>query len=149
MRPGGWGGIFLGGLVCLAGGAGAEDALGVLRVGGDAGAGRVTVVVTDAEGRGGWRGAVWVADTPAARRRGLSGRRTLAAEEGMLFVFSPPRAGVCFWMKETFVPLRALFAEADGRVVRVVRMVPESTEPHCAPDGVPVRYVLEVLDEGG
>ena len=83
---------------------------------------------------------VEVAVSDAERRRGLSGRRTLPARGGMLFLMEPPTAA-CLWMKDTLFPLAAAFIDGDGVVRKTARMFPNRLVRHCA-DG-PVPYVLE------
>lgn len=61
-----------------------------------------------------------VADTPEERVRGLSGRTTLAADRGMLFVFSDP-GKYSFWMKDMAFPLDILWL-SQGIVVEMVTL---------------------------
>jgi uncharacterized membrane protein (UPF0127 family) len=82
-----------------------------------------------------------VASTPAQRNTGLMWRRKLPPHEGMLFVFEAP-ASVCFWMRNTYLPLSAAFVGDDGTIVHIAQMQPLSEATHCTP--VPVRYVLEM-----
>lgn len=82
-----------------------------------------------------------VAATEAQRQQGLMYRRQLAANEGMLFLFGAS-AGVCMWMKNTFIPLSAAFIDAQGRIVNIEDMQPESLTSHCGEK--PVAYVLEM-----
>jgi len=82
-----------------------------------------------------------VASTPAQRNTGLMWRRKLPPHEGMLFVFEAP-ASVCFWMRNTYLPLSAAFVGDDGTIVHIAQMQPLSDATHCTP--VPVRYVLEM-----
>jgi uncharacterized membrane protein (UPF0127 family) len=82
-----------------------------------------------------------VASTPAQRNTGLMWRRKLPPHEGMLFVFEAP-ASVCFWMRNTYLPLSAAFVGDDGTIVHIAQMQPLSDTTHCTP--VPVRYVLEM-----
>lgn len=82
-----------------------------------------------------------VAQTMEERAVGLMGRSELGAQEGMLFVFE--EGGVqCFWMKNTLIPLSIAFLDADGTVVQVADMKPQSLDQHCS--SKPVRYALEV-----
>ena len=60
---------------------------------------------------------VEVARTQEQRRVGLSGRDTLPADAGMLFVFQPPRKA-CLWMKDTKIPLQAFFLDSKGGVIK-------------------------------
>lgn len=74
---------------------------------------------------------VEVVDTPAARTRGLMGRRRLLAGHGMLFVFPEPgRYG--FWMKNTHIPLDIIWISPDKRVVHLAERLPP-----CPPDPEP------------
>ncbi|MBA3810270.1 MAG: DUF192 domain-containing protein [Caulobacteraceae bacterium] len=85
---------------------------------------------------------VEIADTDAAREKGLMFRKTLAADRGMLFDFK--RAGpVAFWMKNTLIPLDMLFVGGDGHVISITRdAVPLSTTP--IPAGGDALGVLEL-----
>lgn len=84
------------------------------------------------------------ATTAAQRRRGLSHRRRLPAGRGMLFGFNPPQTGVCMWMKDTHIPLVALFAAPSGAILTTAAMQPRTVAPHCAPAGARIRHVLEI-----
>ncbi len=66
---------------------------------------------------------VEIAETPAARARGLRGRDQLAEDRGMLFLFPDDRRGG-FWMHGVRIPLDIAFADSDGRILRVMRMEP-------------------------
>ncbi len=82
-----------------------------------------------------------VAADNASRSHGLMFRQALAPDHGMLFVF--PEAGpVCFWMKNTPLPLSIAFIDAEGRVINLADMQPQSLEPHCA--HAPAQYALEM-----
>ena len=90
-----------------------------------------------------------VAATAAQHERGLTGRSTLAADAGMLFVFDGPRsADDGFWMHGTLVPLDLAFIDAHGVVVRVLTMeLCETDDPDDCPGyfpGVPYATALEV-----
>ena len=83
-----------------------------------------------------------LAITADQRARGLMGRRDLAPDGGMLFIF-PAVARQVMWMKNTPLPLDMLFLDADGRIVRIVeRTVPFSTA-HIS-SRRPVKAVLEL-----
>lgn len=82
-----------------------------------------------------------VAQTDADRAQGLMFRRTLADNQGMLFLFE--NDGVqCMWMKNTLIGLSVAFMSADGRVINVEEMAPETETNHCATK--PARYALEM-----
>jgi len=82
-----------------------------------------------------------VAQTPDQRTIGLMFRKDMPQHEGMLFVFEQP-SGLCFWMKNTLLPLTAAFVADDGTIVNLADMKPQTTDSHCA--AKPVRYVLEM-----
>ena len=82
-----------------------------------------------------------VASTPEQRATGLMHRKEMPANEGMLFVFEQ-RAGQCFWMKNTLLPLTAAFIADDGTIVNLADMKPQTLDSHCSAE--PVRYVLEM-----
>ena len=82
-----------------------------------------------------------VAATPEQREIGLMYRKEMPQHEGMLFIFESP-SRLCFWMKNTLIPLTAAFIADDGSIVNLENMKPQTTEPHCA--AKPVRYVLEM-----
>jgi uncharacterized protein len=82
------------------------------------------------------------AATPEARSRGLMFRRSLPANQGMLFDFGRDE-DVGMWMQNTYIPLDMLFIRADGRIARAERSTtPFSTDVIQA--GEPVRAVLEL-----
>ena len=84
-----------------------------------------------------------LAQTPEQREVGLMFRPTMAANDGMLFVFE--RASrQCFWMKNTLIPLSVAFVADDGSVVNIEAMKPQTLDGHCATQ--PVRFVLEMND---
>lgn len=60
-----------------------------------------------------------VARTAEEHARGLQGHPGLRDGEGMLFAFHPPRA-VSFHMGSVAFPIDLVFAEADGRIGRIV-----------------------------
>ncbi len=68
-------------------------------------------------------------------------RTCLPDNEGMLFVYDQP-SELCFWMKNTPLPLSVAFLADDGTVINIDDMEPETRDSHCAAQ--PVRYVLEV-----
>lgn len=82
-----------------------------------------------------------VAADDATRARGLMFRERLAANTGMLFVFPQPTQ-LCFWMKNTPLPLTVAFIDTQGAIVSLADMEPYSLEPHCAI--APAQYALEM-----
>lgn len=82
-----------------------------------------------------------VASTEAQRSRGLMHRNSMPEQHGMLFVFEKP-ARYCFWMKNTLIPLSIAFLDADGTIVNLADMEPQSESHHCAAQ--PVGMALEM-----
>jgi uncharacterized membrane protein (UPF0127 family) len=82
-----------------------------------------------------------VAADQASRMQGLMHRRSMAANQGMLFVF--PRADRhCMWMRNTFLPLSVAFLDEDGRILNIEDMQPQTETNHCAAG--PARFALEM-----
>jgi uncharacterized membrane protein (UPF0127 family) len=85
-----------------------------------------------------------VAADPAARARGLMGRRTVPEGTGMVFLY-PRDVAEAYWMKNTLVPLSIAFVAADGRVVSVAEMTPCKADPCPSyPPAGPYRYAVEL-----
>ena len=82
-----------------------------------------------------------VAQTPDERAIGLMFRKTMGANEGMLFAFEQA-ATQCFWMKNTLLALSIAFVAADGTVINVDDMKPQTLQSHCSNEPVP--FVLEM-----
>ena len=71
-----------------------------------------------------------LADTPKAREVGLMNRTSMPTNSGMLFVFEQ-KAGHCFWMNNTKIPLSIAFIADDGRIVNIEEMQAETLNSHC------------------
>ena len=82
-----------------------------------------------------------VAQSPEQRATGLMNRPTMAASDGMLFVFEEA-SEQCFWMKNTLLPLSIAFIADDGSIVNIADMKPQALASHCS--AKPVRYALEM-----
>lgn len=83
-----------------------------------------------------------IAATPEARRCGLSGRKDLPPNAGMLFVL-PKTMPFAVWMKDTYVPLDIAFLDATGRIVAIRQMDPQHQDLlYASPQ--PIRYAIEV-----
>jgi len=82
-----------------------------------------------------------VASTPASQQLGLMYRKSMPEQSGMLFVFEQ-KAGHCFWMKNTLLPLSIAFIDDDGKIVNIEEMKPQSEANHCPLK--PIRYALEM-----
>ncbi|MBU3550879.1 DUF192 domain-containing protein [Polynucleobacter sp. MWH-Berg-3C6] len=82
-----------------------------------------------------------VADTPERRQVGLMNRTGMPVNSGMLFVFEE-KAGHCFWMFNTKIPLAIAFIADDGKIVNIEEMQAGTTNNHCPKAAV--RYALEM-----
>ena len=82
-----------------------------------------------------------LAQTPDERSIGLMFRKSMGANEGMLFAFEQA-AKQCFWMKNTLLPLSIAFVAADGTIVNIDDMKPQTLASHCSTKEVP--FVLEM-----
>jgi uncharacterized membrane protein (UPF0127 family) len=70
-----------------------------------------------------------VASTVATRAVGLMRRFSLRPDHGMLFVFNEPQP-LSFWMKDTYIPLSIAFIAADGRILNIEDMAPQTESLH-------------------
>lgn len=80
------------------------------------------------------------ADQPD-RMKGLMNRRSMAANQGMLFVF-PQTDRHCMWMRNTLLPLSVAFLDEQGRIINIEEMAPQTETNHCA--AAPARFALEM-----
>jgi uncharacterized membrane protein (UPF0127 family) len=86
-----------------------------------------------------------IADTFEARRQGLSGRKSLPADTGLILAWDQPEV-VSIWMPDMNFPIDVIFV-AGNKVTGVY-----ANEPPCAPQGPcpdfgpnsPVDFVIEV-----
>lgn len=83
-----------------------------------------------------------IADDDQERALGLMYRREMAADAGMLFVYED-EAQRFFWMRNTYLPLDIIFADATGRVVHVAANTVPFSE-RTIPSGKPALGVLEI-----
>lgn len=87
--------------------------------------------------------SVIIADTPLLWERGLSYRKKLGINEGMLFVFSKPQK-YGFWMKDMRFSTDIIFFDENRIVVDVWENAAPSTYPKIFTPTSPAKYVLEV-----
>lgn len=86
-----------------------------------------------------------IAKSESERQKGLSGRKSLDANQGMIFIFDhPDRYG--FWMKDMLFPIDIIYINND-KVVYVVKNAPAGGQTQnltiYRPDDA-ANYVLEV-----
>jgi uncharacterized membrane protein (UPF0127 family) len=82
-----------------------------------------------------------VATTVATRGVGLMRRFSLRPDHGMLFVFDAPQP-LTFWMKNTYIPLSIAFIAADGRILNIEDMAPQTENLHNSRG--PAMFALEM-----
>lgn len=90
---------------------------------------------------------VEIAENDAQRERGLMYRTSMPEDAGMIFVYPTAQEGA-FWMFNTQIPLSIAYADADGKIVRILDMEP-CESPYASfcplyPAGAPFQYALEV-----
>ena len=85
--------------------------------------------------------SIEIADDAGERERGLMFRDDLPENHGMLFVFERPER-LSFWMRNTFIPLSIAFIAADGRIVNIEDMAPQTETSHWSRG--PALYALEM-----
>lgn len=84
-----------------------------------------------------------IAHKEVYRNRGLSGRKELGSNEGMLFVFDTDDYWG-FWMKDMLIPLDMIWLDASGKVVYIEKRVAPETFPKAFIPTTKARYVFEV-----
>ena len=84
-----------------------------------------------------------IADTPAERSQGLSGRRSLAENEGMLFVFDSSQI-VSFWMKDMRFSIDIIWVSEELAIVGIEKNLSPATFPQTFSPTEPVKYVIEL-----
>jgi len=83
-----------------------------------------------------------IADTEDLRLTGLMNRRSLGANDGMLFVFDREQM-LNFWMKNTSIPLSIAYIGSDG-VIRVILDMKPFDISVTYPSTRPALYALEM-----
>ena len=83
---------------------------------------------------------VEVASNKSQRELGLMNRASMSESRGMLFVYPAP-AHFCMWMKNTKMPLSVAFIDAQGRVINIEDMAPQTETTHCTQQNA--TYALE------
>lgn len=82
-----------------------------------------------------------VARTESEHRKGLGGTESLAADQGMLFVYKQPQK-LCFWMKDMRYAIDIIWVDAAKNIAAIERNVDPTTHPKTfCNDG---SYVIEL-----
>ncbi len=83
---------------------------------------------------------VEVALTDEQRMTGLMFREALGKDDGMLFIFDEP-AYQSMWMKNTLIPLSVAFVDAQGTILNILDMEPQTLDSHTSAG--PATYAIE------
>ena len=82
-----------------------------------------------------------VATTPEQMATGLMNRFSLKPDHGMLFAYERPEP-IAFWMHNTYVALSIAFIGADGRILNIEDMQPQTDDRHWSKGAA--MYALEM-----
>jgi len=83
---------------------------------------------------------VEIAATDPERATGLMNRASLGRDDGMLFIFDEPSYHG-MWMKNTLIPLSVAFIDANGTILNILDMEPQTLDPHISAG--PSIYAIE------
>ena len=83
--------------------------------------------------------------SPVAQEQGLSGRKSLGDNQGMLFIF-PTEGLYSFWMKDMLFPIDIIWMDKNYNIVYVKENAQPCTLFNCPiyKPTKPAQYVLEV-----
>jgi uncharacterized membrane protein (UPF0127 family) len=82
-----------------------------------------------------------IAATAQQQELGLMFRRSLPADEGMIFPYDPPQP-VAFWMHNTLIPLDIIYIRPDGTIAKIANAKPLDDTP--IPSEATIAAVLEI-----
>ena len=83
-----------------------------------------------------------IAKTVAQKSKGLSGRKILCKNCGMLFIFAF-ETNLPFWMKDTLIPLDMIWLDKNGKIVDI-QTITETNSTKIYQNQTPAKYVLEL-----
>lgn len=84
-----------------------------------------------------------VADTAAKKQLGLGKRPVLAANQGMVFLYSKP-GKLCFWMKGMRFAIDILWLDSAKKVISIEKSLSPDTYPQTYCPDEPAQYVVEL-----
>ncbi|MEI6494708.1 MAG: DUF192 domain-containing protein [bacterium] len=84
-----------------------------------------------------------IADTVLKRAKGLSGRKQLAENTGLLFIFDDP-GYPSFWMKDMHFDIDIIWLDENWQVVDITSNLSPKTFPHSFYPKAPTKYVIEI-----
>lgn len=74
---------------------------------------------------------LFVAETAAQHAQGLMHVKHMPHGQGVLFSFEKDEKH-CMWMKNTLIPLKVIFLDAEGNYINDVNMTPHDLTAHCS-----------------
>ena len=83
-----------------------------------------------------------IAETDYETETGLMYRKSMAENEGMLFIFDEIQERY-FYMKNTNIPLDIIYIKADKTIGSIAKNA-EPLNEESLPSGVPIQFVLEI-----
>jgi uncharacterized membrane protein (UPF0127 family) len=85
---------------------------------------------------------VILAETPQEQEIGLSGKNSLADNQGMLFVFKKP-GFYYFWMKDMKFPIDIIWIDENFKIIEITKNVHPESYPQLFQSTRPALYVIE------
>ena len=85
---------------------------------------------------------VEIADTAEKMALGLSGRKSLGENSGMLFLYSEPGM-YSFWMKDMKFPIDIIWIGANGKIVDITKSALPESYPKTFTSKEPAKYIIE------
>jgi uncharacterized membrane protein (UPF0127 family) len=83
-----------------------------------------------------------LADTPEKMTRGLSGRKYIDKNKGMIFSYNEP--GIySFWMKDMKFPIDIIWVGANEKIVDITKSAIPESYPKTFSSKEPAKYVIE------
>ena len=86
---------------------------------------------------------VEIVSSPEDTAKGLSGRKSLENDKGMLFDFGDYGART-FWMKDMNFPIDILWIDQDYKIIGIKKSIATSTYPETFGSEYYSRYILEL-----
>tara|TARA_B100000949_G_C14089667_1_gene369426 strand:+ start:95 stop:574 length:480 start_codon:yes stop_codon:yes gene_type:complete len=83
-----------------------------------------------------------IAETDYETETGLMYRKSMAEDQGMLFIFDEIQERY-FYMKNTNIPLDIIYIKADKTIGSIAKNA-EPLNEESLPSGVPIQFVLEI-----
>lgn len=87
--------------------------------------------------------ALDIASSKTDQQKGLGGRKSLAQNRGILFVFDAP-GKQCFWMKDMLFSIDMIWLSSDKKVTHIAADVSPGTYPKQYCGDTSTKYVIEL-----